>query len=48
MIVLTHWSQGSRYGCLLPRHVFLSGSLDLGLDIVLYEHGLQLVVSVNC
>lgn len=28
--------------------MYLSGSLDLGLDIVLYEHGLQLVVSVNC
>lgn len=26
----------------------LSGSLHLGLDNVLYEHGLKLVVSVNC
>lgn len=47
-IVLTHWSQGSRYGCLLSRQAYPSGSLDLGSDILLLERGLRLVVSVNC
>lgn len=48
VIVLTHWSQGNRYGCILSWKAWSSGSLGLGSDILWLEFSLRLVIAVNC
>lgn len=39
---------GKQVRCFRSRQPCSSGSLDLGSDFLLFEHGLRLVIGLNC